>query len=500
MNAPRRVTISGNLIAQTPLSVGGLDADVSVDLPLARNACGELFIPGTSLAGAIRSRFNPDKPELWGDSENTGASKITIHDAVVQQTTEPEHRTRVSIDRFSGTAAEGMLFDLEVLPVGTSFEFSSTILETETCWTCGLKEFLEAGFHIGRGKSTGLGLVKLADPKIEQLVFDEDGMKALLSPVKNAQEFQCEAADHPSASGGEEILTITIEWRPLGPLLSHVANDETDAKAKSIPRTVACSGCDSTKEGEHVHLLLPGSSIKGSLRAQAAKIMRTIQPESEPADAAAEEAPLQVPADKTQLHRLKEEASLQVPAKSGSGQAGDVAGQSAGVQGGSVESTFGPIGLLFGASSEGRKRAGGHQGAIRVKDCRSKKTISKEKLYSLTGASADANTARDSGFVLTTRVAIDRWTGGALDGALWTSLDPYFTSTENKKAWEPITIEIDCDRLGEFKDQCLTLLHLVLKDLEDGWFGLGFGQTRGYGAIQVKSVKWKGRPTGGFHV
>jgi hypothetical protein len=102
-------------------------------------------------------------------------------------------------------------------------------------------------------------------------------------------------------------------------------------------------------------------------------------------------------------------------------------------------------------------------------------------------------------------VAIDRWTGGAADGRLYSVLEPHAVR------WNPITIAVDLTRLGDAArsefftdgadesgapdpphdvtaDAGLALLLLVLRDLAEGWIPLGHGAYRGLGWIEVQGV------------
>src|SRR3954467_4716540 len=65
-----RFHLRGTLLARTPLHVGGYGEDVDTDLPLARNGAGQLYVPGTSLSGALRQWCEEafDDPHLeYGD-------------------------------------------------------------------------------------------------------------------------------------------------------------------------------------------------------------------------------------------------------------------------------------------------------------------------------------------------------------------------------------------------------------------------------------------------
>lgn len=96
------------------------------------------------------------------------ASKFQVRDLTV----DPEfwfgqyqERDGVAIDRDTETAADGKLYDFQVVPAGTQFEFRAVVENAED-WELGL---LMIGLHqfeteqipLGGGRSRGLGVVKL---------------------------------------------------------------------------------------------------------------------------------------------------------------------------------------------------------------------------------------------------------------------------------------------------------------------------------------------------
>ena len=89
-----KVQVHGDLVAQTPISVGGLGAGEHVDLDVAVDGAGRFYIPGTSLAGPMRAWLSENvEPEamldeLFGFIEQTGdggqASSLFVEDSPAQ--------------------------------------------------------------------------------------------------------------------------------------------------------------------------------------------------------------------------------------------------------------------------------------------------------------------------------------------------------------------------------------------------------------------------------
>ena len=104
------------------------------------------------------------------------------------------------------------------------------------------------------------------------------------------------------------------------------------------------------------------------------------------------------------------------------------------------------------------------------------------------------NSAGSSGIDVAMHVAIDRWTGGAAEGAL-------FSAAEPRIEWNPILIEVDTARLvpgpadmpgdtcrlGVPQAAVALLLH-TLRDMAAGLIPLGSGTNRGYGDIGITSI------------
>jgi CRISPR-associated RAMP protein (TIGR02581 family) len=237
-----RLEITGTLWTVTALriSAGRSTEPIGSDLPVIKDALGRPLIPGASFKGALRSRLesflrgivgsdrslvaNPALEEEWSitstemrslKEQNTNdtaltaailqntdlvsrlfgspwiASKFQVRDLTVLPDAwfgQYQERDGVAIDRDTETAADGKLYDYQVVPAGTPFEFR-TVVENAEEWELGL---LMIGIHqfeteqipLGGGRSRGLGVVRLEIEKTQW--FDtENNPERLLTYLQN---------------------------------------------------------------------------------------------------------------------------------------------------------------------------------------------------------------------------------------------------------------------------------------------------------------------------
>jgi CRISPR/Cas system CSM-associated protein Csm3 (group 7 of RAMP superfamily) len=87
----------------------------------------------------------------------------------------------------------------------------------------------------------------------------------------------------------------------------------------------------------------------------------------------------------------------------------------------------------------------------------------------------------------TEHVAIDRWTGGASDGRLFSEYEPHgFT-------FEPLRFRLHLGRLpGHQRAVAIMLLLITVRELAEGRLPLGGRTTRGYGCVSVTGIRVTG--------
>jgi CRISPR/Cas system CSM-associated protein Csm3 (group 7 of RAMP superfamily) len=485
-----RIRIKGWLIAEGPLHVGGMGGNEDVDLMIAIDGMNQPYIPGTSLAGVLRAwlreRMDDQKVDfLFGppqerNSDQGHASYVLIEDGTVSLQGQLldqviEIRDGVGIDRNSGTAADRTKYERAVLPLGTRIgfemavevhdrrnraemkrdsdetheEFESRQNEVKSIVGALLQALQSEGVHLGGAKSRGHGLVKL-ESGVDIYLQELKSPAGVIHHLKNSHQGLSIDELKPSEVNLASVpqIIVSIDWEPDGPLMVKASRE--GVAVDMLPLT--------TKIGDERTLLLPGSSIKGALRSQAERIVRTLIPS---------------------LHsRERFLDQVDVPL---------------------VTDLFGEAGK---ASTDPDNSHPSHEplpglSALFVDDCRATEQFrfSPEAWTDIERAENSKNLMQavkriklalgKSQLQQAFHVAVDRWTGGAADGFLYSVLEPHGLK------WKKIVIRFNLNRLHKEKRWAgIAFLLLVLRDLARGHIPLGFGVNRGMGAVKVNSVSF----------
>lgn len=460
-----RHELGGTLVTRTALRVGGWTGTPDADLVVARDGLERALIPGTSLAGALRAWLGglaaddggalfdgPALDRVFGSLELYGhggqVCRIRVDDAVALGDVDVLIRDGVGIDRGTASAAAGYLYQHEVVPAGTRFavrivaertaDDAERVADAIRLLTAGL---VSGRVEVGAARTRGLGGVVLTDARTMRVdLGDRDQVIAWLSGLAPVSPVDPAEVELPH----DGKVDIEIRWAATTPVMvkastvseppdatsPHAGGAEADGEQLAVDERVVDTVPLRTTDGL---LLLPGSSLKGVLRSHAERVERTVR--------GIEDLPERW-LDQVNDPRLVVSATL-------FGTAGD--STSTGTD--SNENTSG------GTDAVVRRR-----GSLSVHDCH-----------------GDVRAER-----ITTHVAVDRWTGGAAENLLFSVQEP------TDVGWEPIRLSLDVRRLERTGTAAaaLALLLLTLRDLADGWVGLGFGVTRGHGGVSVTQTRF----------
>lgn len=502
-SAPARLRASGWLRTLSPLHVGGAERDTNAPLSVAVDGLGRLYVPGSSLAGALRGLRHADpgggdgprdEPAnlRWGwarkASQDGAVSRIVVRDALIaarpgldrdglpSTPLDParlELRTSAGIDRHHGTAAQGFLFTRTVVPRGCWLRLEidlnshSGAIEHDRAYLRHLLNLLADGhLRLGAAVTRGLGHTQLV---VDETVVREerfDTPQGLFAALRGEGTTQWPTQHwRQKTPPPRPQVTIEVTWRPAAPVM--VRSGTNGLTVDTLPLTTAID------EGT-VTLVLPGTSLKGALRARAEHIERTVR---------GVDAPTAEPGADDTAHSSAFRAQLeQLPA---------------------VRALFGSAPHRPGSGDHGR-------GALIVDDCHAVVSIPADLWNRVHGSGADDSAADDDpagpggggaspleqlrayGLERADHVAIDRWTGGAAEGRLYSVLEPHGLR------WQPITLTLDLNRLAAAPstadgdspvgDAAYALLLLVLRDLQAGLLPLGGATQRGMGEVTVERI------------
>lgn len=510
------------------LHIGGVDAVPDRDgegtvIRFNRNGLKEPTIPGRSIRGAVRAAcdvarqalddagdpatqdggaFSQDNwISLWGDdTDYTGKSAndrglpsdaslpirksaLTFHavsfpaykDSDSGESPLPR-RHGVGIDRTTGAASDGALYEHEFLPRGTRFTIRITAEGRDgekmrreqsegipgPAPSDAVKKLLRLirslfktkAIMLGGRTRSGQGHIKVQESDKKRQDSDEQYLRIIAQskgiegkkPIDIVDALTgalSEGRESPKGAGnstwvGSKPACIKIEW--WSPTGIFVAEDEKLTKRRkeeAQKKNPEANGVteplrDPSVPWDEAQLLIPGTSIRGALRSRASRIARTVL--------AAEAENKLTPFSSHDVHeQIAAEPNL--------------------------------VRYMFGCTE--------YRGAITVHDCRSTKRGTRVEV---------------------THNAIDRWTGGVIDGGLFTEAE--YLGTE----WKPIKIEVDSGQLRrnvkteragksisnetieEHARASWCLLCLSLAELSAGTLPLGGKTTRGLGQVEVTSI------------
>jgi len=278
-----RIILKGVIRTLSPLIIGQGKGD-SIDLEFIKDDNGNIFIPGTSFIGAIKSHIMENFNEVnenewgyfWGDSKKLeGYDKIQSHFIINDLLPINEFkiliRDGIAIDETKGVSRKGALFNYEILEPGAKFNLEMEIIirkgMDKSVFKTILKtiviELVNQKISLGAMTTKGFGKILLEDYKIYEFNFPNDG--------KNWFNFL----------DGKETNKISLEninglqIKTINNLLEIQANFQIKNSLIIGSNIIESGDSDKVNIKSNGYPILPGTSLKGTIRARAHKIINT---------------------------------------------------------------------------------------------------------------------------------------------------------------------------------------------------------------------------------
>lgn len=247
----------------TPFRTGGVEAAVDSVL---RDWSGCPFIQGTSLAGAFRGWLesrDPEEAERLFGSQQVGGSLI-ISDGMFQPKARQYIRPRLRLDGATGAADDRGKFDMAHIAPGETLTFELVWLgEEATQSQLESVEQLLAALHageirLGAQKTNGFGRVELTVKKRRYSLEQEEDRIAWLEDREDGHELQL-----PPLYRRNQVV-FTVDGRTDAILVKSGSRELRGVRGSK--RSVI------TPLEEEGQAIVPGSSVKGAVRARVTAI------------------------------------------------------------------------------------------------------------------------------------------------------------------------------------------------------------------------------------
>ncbi|QUB71872.1 CRISPR-associated protein [Prevotella multiformis] len=440
------------LETETPLAIGSGNKDIKTDSVVAKDINELPYIPATTLAGLIRHSLPEELQEYWmgfqkkkdGEGSRIMLSEGKIlsadgnpidglnfdnldEDAIMRLCRELPIRQHVRINQ-QGTAVKNGKFDEEIVPKGVRFCFEIELMAEKDkpgIMDTILSIIQSDGFRIGSGSRSGFGKIKVVGilrRDLDLCVPDELALY-LGKSSSLAKAWEGYRPHTPSAAIDPDCILYTLELRPVDFMFfgSGFGDDRSDMTFVREPVVTSWDRGEATVEELERVILIPASSVKGALAHRTAYHYNRLEG---------------VFADKKTAEELEKNTGKENKA----------------------------VKTLFGSEGD-RKGKNKQRGNILFSDVIEKQKAPLEKK-------------------VLNHVKIDRFTGGAVDGALFSEEVLYAPG----KIFN-LELMLRKTAVDEKDGKIVKAFEAALTDLCRGYLPLGGGVNRGNGTFKGKLNK-----------
>ncbi|MHA1284122.1 MAG: RAMP superfamily CRISPR-associated protein [Promethearchaeota archaeon] len=279
-----KIILKGVIENLSPLIIGKGRGDI-IDLELIKDEEGNIFIPGTSFAGAIKhyimENFIPLNTKewiyFWGfeqedkDENKKVQSHFVVNDLFPLNNFKIKIRDGIAIDNKRGITEERALFNYEILEPGTNFNLEIEITIREEMDIIGFKTILKTiinelenqKIRIGAMTTKGFGKIVLKNYKVYEFNFPADGEKWFhFLNGTTIKETLLDDLTGLTKKSQKNFLEIQASF--------HIKNSIIIGS-----NIMDLEGSDKINIQSNEKPVIPGTSIKGAIRARAEKIINT---------------------------------------------------------------------------------------------------------------------------------------------------------------------------------------------------------------------------------
>lgn len=453
------------LEAETPLFVGSGETALLKDALVQRDMHGFPMIQGTSLAGVLRHALENNETDKgkWnsffgyqspkgndgrGSQVKISSAYLVLENGKVAEGLQPgfdlseykkyfedlpvRHHVRINE---KGVGEKHGLFDNEVVYKGCRFLFEIELkgdANDNELWNIFLSQLKSPLFRLGQGTRNGYGDLSVRSCKTKTFDLKNGAFDDYLN-YDNSLNATNDCLEVLKVSGNNKNLThYRLELKPENFFMFGAGYGDDDVDNVPIREGVVIYKNDTIQEPEE-QTLIPASSIKGALCHRTAFYYnREINRYADNYDNK----------DKENTQKIIE----------------------------FVESNNDAVYELFGAE-EGHTQRAGKRGKIILNDIliSNVKGIKNDKVFN--------------------HLAIDRFTGGAMDGALFSEKVSYFEDKDKIIDIDIYVEELDKDLKEKQKEKIILAFEDSLKDVCKGLLPLGGMTTKGHGIFTGKLIK-----------
>lgn len=468
-----RYLLQITLEAKTPLQIGSGEKGIKTDSLVVRDVNGLPFIPGTTLAGLIAHALGNEKEDIMGNQENGSCLIVTeaklldkygnVMDGLIDRS-KLDKDNQAFLDNYKrlpirqhvrighkGTTENSGKYDEEVVLKGSRFCFELELMGTEKdkekIQTL-LSKILLPTFRIGSGSRSGFGKVEVVKccSKDINLSIEEDRNLYLQKSSELGSSWEgwgvvgkdeLDKLKGPDSCAGWTHYKLTLEPESFILFGSGFGDPYGNADMDYVRETYVewIDGKGELVEQEKT-LLIPGSSVKGALSHRTAFYYNKLSGAA-----------------------IRQDGTLK---------SGKTTDEVVGKHNDAVKTIFGSEGVKVNNRLENKQR-----GNILISDV-IRTTEATPKILN--------------------HVSIDRFTGGAIDGALFQEQTLYAKGEEFN-----IDIMVANEAFeGESGNNIRTAFETALKDIALGMLPLGGGVNRGNGIFigkveyfNMEDSQWK---------